>query len=151
MPTIQAQVKLADIKRLMMGNVCQFYMCHNVAHLLEPELEKEFPDYREFANKGMDGLTGYNGMAYHFLCINEITGLDFQVVSCIHNFMKQIDPSIEDLIYGSQEYLYRHIMLKFLNLDDAPYNRTGRQLRIDTLGKILSVHPDATMPIEMKV
>lgn len=148
---VQAQVKLADIKRLLMDNVCQFYLCHNVAHLLEPNLEKVFPEYRKFANEGMDGLIGFNGIAYYFLCEREyVTDLDHQVVSCIQNYMKAIDPSLSDDLQPNASYLVRHTMMKFLGITNGS-NWTGRRLRIDTLGKILSVFPDATMPIEIKV
>lgn len=150
--SVQAQVKLADIKRLLMDNVCQFYLCHNVAHLLEPNLEKVFPEYREFANEGMDGLIGYNGIAYYFLCEREyVTDLDHQVVSCIQNYMREIDhDSCAGVYQPSAIYLFRHTMMKFLGITNGS-NWTGRRLRIDTLGKILSVYPDATMPIEIKV
>lgn len=151
MTTIQAQVKLADIKRLLMDNVCHFYLCHNVAHLLEPELEKAFPEYRKFANDGMDGLIGYNGIAYYFLCEGDyVTDFDNQVVSCIQNYMKAVDPSSSDDLQPSAIYLFRHAMKKFLGITNGT-NWTGRRLRIDTLGKILRVYPDATMNIEIKV
>ena len=151
MSTIQAQVKLADIKCLLMDNVCQFYLCHNVAHLLEPELEKVFPEYRKFANEGMDGLFGYNGIAYYFLCERDyVSDLDHQVVSCIQNYMKAVDPSLSDDLKPNAIYLHRDVMKKFLGITNGT-NWTSRRLRIDTLGKILRAFPDATMPIEIKV
>ena len=151
MPTIKAQVKLADIKSLMMAGTCAYYLCHNVAHLLEPELEKAFPQYRQFANEGMDGLIGHNGIAYHFLCQHTDTeGFDTQVVSCIQNFMLQVDPGIEPLLSSQPIYMHRHTLLKFLNIKDGS-NWTSRRLRIDTLGKILKAIPNATMTITLEV
>ena len=99
----------------------------------------------------MDGLIGYNGVAYYFLCEREyVTDLDHQVVSCIQNYMKAVDPSSSDDQQSNAIYLLRHTMMKFLGITNGS-NWTSRRLRIDTLGKILSVFPDATMTIAIKV
>lgn len=151
MPTLQATIPLNDIKKLMLEETCAFYMCHNVAHLLTPEFEKIFPDFREVA-AAENNLIGFDNIAYYYLCNMNTTNLDNQVVGCVQEYMLKIDPSIpENLFDANKAYLYRSLMVQFLQVQNhwhgTPGHLTARQLRIDTLGKILEHFPDAKMPI----
>jgi hypothetical protein len=151
MGTVTAQIKLADIKRLMLDGTCQYYMCHNVAYLMDSVFENTFPNYRRWVSDSVDGANISTGSApYHFLCDNNTTNIDTQVVGCIHNFMMQIEPGIDDTFFYDTGYLYRHAMLAFLKEPSRP-DWTARGLRIDTLGKILKHFPDATMDITLHV